>query len=76
MLQININEIGGCLMCLFEHKGVRYQAVQDWVGTSIAESHNPFHPVYMDRRESRERSREDMVKSISNFTGTDVSEVK
>ena len=70
MLQVKIHEIGATLFCHFEHGGKKYQAVQDWVGTSIAESSNPFHPVYMVRRESRERSRDAMLEAIFDFTGS------
>lgn len=73
MLQITINECGGTLMCLFTHNGVKYQANQDWVGTSIAESSSPFHPVYTERRESRERSVDAMASAIAKFTGMEVT---
>ena len=65
---------GPMLVCEFEHKNIKYKAVQDWVGTSIAASNNPFHPVYMQRRESRERSRQAVCEAISDFTGMEVSE--
>ena len=71
---VQIYESGCNLMCHFEHNGQMYDVVQDWIGTSIAASNNPFHPVYMQRRESRERSRQAVCEAISDFTGMEVSE--